>query len=111
MEKERNPMVTTDQSRSRRASAVMYWTAVTVLLVLGLVAIFSIGAPLFLLGVTLAALGPFRYRRRVFWPVLTAVVVFIVGLVLLVPLWCTSSAVAHKATHTPATRHPACANA
>ena len=68
-----------------------YWVLVFALVGFGSVAIFSIGAPFLLLGLTLAVLAPFRTQRRVFWPVLFGVVGFVVGYVLVSPLSCTST--------------------
>src|SRR5205814_2045421 len=45
-----------------------YWILVGSLLGFGMLAIFSIGAPFFLLGLTLAVVAPWRHRRGVLWP-------------------------------------------
>ena len=79
---------------SERTRAVLYWVLVAVLLGFGFVAMFSIGMPFLLVGVTLVVLWPVRHRAAVFWPALAAVGAFILGFVLLAPLGCTSSAVA-----------------
>ena len=47
----------------------MYWIAAVTLVVLGFLGAFSIGGPFLMLGVAMLALGPFRHRPRIFWPV------------------------------------------
>jgi hypothetical protein len=70
----------------------LYWANVVVLVLFGLIAIFSIGAPFLLLGIMLAVLSPWRTRRGVL-PTGTAVVLgFVVGFVLVGPGGCTSTA-------------------
>ncbi|MDH3607597.1 MAG: hypothetical protein OER12_11445, partial [Acidimicrobiia bacterium] len=57
----------------------------------GFITGFSIGIPFLLVGVTLAALSPFRARPRIFWPVLVVVIGFLVGYVLVAPFSCSIS--------------------
>jgi hypothetical protein len=57
----------------------------------GFVAIFSIGAPFFLTGAAMVAVGPFRHRRDVLWPALAAVWSFVVAYVLVAPGVCTGT--------------------
>lgn len=73
-------------------STTGYWVVVSLLCLLGLIGIFSIGMPLLLLGVTLAVVAPWRTQRAVLWPAVTAVVAFIVGYILVAPLGCSSIA-------------------
>lgn len=68
-----------------------YWVLALALTVFGFLTGFSIGPPFLLIGVTLLALGPFRSRARLFWPVLAGIVAFIVVVVLLVPLTCVAT--------------------
>ena len=72
-------------------NAATYWTLSGVLVVFGFLTGFSIGMPFLLIGVTLLALGPARHNKVVFWPVLIAVIGFIVGFILVTPLSCTTS--------------------
>ncbi len=81
-----------DTVSGRRGPSRWYWALAGVLVVFGFLTGFSIGLPFLLLGYVLFALGPFRHRRRVFWPVLAGVVVFEVGFILVSPLGCTTSA-------------------
>jgi hypothetical protein len=71
-----------------------YWAGVSVLILFGWLAIFSIGAPFFLLGLVLAALFPWRERRGVLATGIVTVLGFVLGYVLVAPLRCsgTSSA-------------------
>lgn len=59
---------------------------------LGVLGIFTIGAPLLLTGITLAALYPLRDRATVFWPVLLGVIGFLIGFGLVAPFSCSQSA-------------------
>src|SRR5438105_862416 len=58
----------------------------------GFVALFSYGAPFFLTGVAMLAVGRWRSNRAVFWAVLGAVWLFVLGYILVAPLSCRSSA-------------------
>jgi hypothetical protein len=71
-----------------------YWALVTCLLVFGFITGFSIGAPFFLLGLTLAVLGPLRHHRRVIGPAVAAVIALSVGYVLFAPLTCSATSTA-----------------
>ena len=68
-----------------------YWSLVTVLLVFGFITGFSIGAPFFLLGLTLAVLGPVRRYRRVVIPAVAGVIGLSAGYVLFAPLTCSAT--------------------
>jgi hypothetical protein len=67
-----------------------YWL-LAVALVLGVVAVFSIGAPFLLLGLALLVLGPLRSNRAVFWPAIAGALGFICAFVLVTPLGCSST--------------------
>jgi len=69
-----------------------YWVVVSLLCVFGVAGIFSVGMPFLLLGVTLAAVSPWRAQRAVLWPAVTAVVGFVVGYILVAPLSCRATA-------------------
>ncbi len=71
-----------------------YWLLVTALLVFGFLTGFSIGAPFFLLGLTLAVLGPLRHHDRVIWPAVAAIGGLSLGYILFAPLTCTASSTA-----------------
>jgi hypothetical protein len=72
--------------------AAVYWSGAVVLVVVGFLAIFSIGAPLLLTGVAMLVLGRWRHRPAVVWPVLVGLWSFVLGYVLVVPLDCSTSA-------------------
>jgi hypothetical protein len=78
----------------------MYWVVVGVLIAFGMVAIFSIGAPFFLLGLVLAALSPWRRDVRVMAPAIAAVVGLVAGYVLVAPLGCTATGTSTGASFT-----------
>ena len=69
-----------------------YWVVVLVLCLLAVPLIFSIGMPLLLLAITLAAVAPWRTQRALLWPAVTAVVAFVAGYLLVAPLGCSTSA-------------------
>jgi len=64
----------------------------------GFIAIFSVGAPLFLTGLVMLAVSPWRERRGVLWPGIAAVWTFTVTYVLLAPLGCTGTSLPGGAT-------------
>jgi hypothetical protein len=68
-----------------------YWLIALVLTAFGFVAGFSIGPPFFVVGVAMLVLGPMRARPRVFWPALVGVIAFVIGAVLVVPLYCVAT--------------------
>ena len=72
--------------------SVGYWVLAIALTVLGFLDLVAIGAPFFLTGIVLIAVGPSRHRREVLWPALSSVWAFVLGYVLIGPLGCTSSA-------------------
>ena len=68
-----------------------YWFFSLALLLLGFLTGFSIGVFILPIGVALVILGPVRHRPKVYWPILMAVVGFVVGYMLFVPLTCTTT--------------------
>lgn len=78
---------------------VLYWYLVVFLVAFGLLAIASIGLPFLILGIALAVLSPSRTRPAFFWPVLYGITGFLLGFVLVAPLFCRSS---HAARIPPA---------
>src|SRR4051794_33881727 len=71
----------------------LYVAGAVVLVVLGGLSLFSIGAPLLLTGLAMLGCYPWRDRRDVLWPSLAAVWAFIVGYLLVAPLGCTTSSI------------------
>lgn len=69
-----------------------YWIFSLIVLLVGFVTGFSIGVFILPIGVALLVLGPVRHRAKVYWPILMAVVGFVVGYMLFVPLTCTATA-------------------
>jgi hypothetical protein len=72
-------------------SSVPYWALVVCLIGFGCLGIFSIGAPLLLLGITLAILRPWRHRVGVIAAGVAAIFGFTLGYLLVVPIRCTTS--------------------
>lgn len=68
-----------------------YWFFSLAVLLLGFLTGFSIGVFVLPIGVALVVLGPVRRRPKVYWPVLVAVVGFVLGYLLFVPLTCTAT--------------------
>jgi hypothetical protein len=77
-----------------------YWLVALVLTAFGFIAGFSIGPPFFVVGVAMLILGPLRTRPRVFWPALVGVIAFVIGVVLVVPLYCVATSDAGGLTTT-----------
>jgi hypothetical protein len=69
----------------------MYWLVALALVVFGFLAAFSIGQPFLFLGLAMIAVGPWRRRPRVFWPVVAGVVAFNVAYLAFAPLVCTAT--------------------
>ncbi|HWL91839.1 MAG TPA: hypothetical protein VNP90_10800 [Actinomycetota bacterium] len=67
-----------------------YWAIVVALIMFGGIAIFSIGAPFFLLGIILAVLSPWRGRRGVLATGIAAILGLVAGYALVAPLTCTA---------------------
>lgn len=77
-----------------RSASTLYWSVAVALTVFGFVDLVAIGAPFFLVGVTLLIVGPFRHRPSVLWSALAGVLSFIAVVIVLMPLGCTSSGTA-----------------
>jgi hypothetical protein len=69
-----------------------YWILALVITIFGFLSAFSIGLPILLLGVTMLALGPFRGRQLVFWPVLLGVLAADATFMAIAPYQCTGTA-------------------
>jgi hypothetical protein len=69
----------------------MYVSTAVLLVLVGLVTLISIGFPILVLGVALLALTPVRTRPTIFRPALAGVLGFLIGLILVVPLTCSTS--------------------
>jgi hypothetical protein len=69
-----------------------YWILAVLVTVFGFISGFSIGLPILVVGVTMLALGPFRARPRIFWPVFLGVVAAVVTFMAIAPFMCTGSA-------------------
>ena len=69
-----------------------YWTAALLLVVFGFLTGFSIGPPFLLVGLAMLVLGPLRRWPRLFWPSLVGVLAFNLGVILVVPIYCTATA-------------------
>lgn len=68
-----------------------YWILALLVLLFGLLTGFSIGVFVLPIGAALLLLGPLRRRAKVYWPLLLAVVGFVVGYLLLTPLTCVAT--------------------
>ena len=90
-----------------------YWLVVILLCTVGVVGLFSFGAPLLLLGLALAAVSPWRTNRSAVSGAVVAVVAFVVVYVLLAPMGCTATATVTSAagTGTGTVGRTVCANA
>jgi hypothetical protein len=69
---------------------VRYWVTSLGLIVFGVIGMFSIGRPFFLVGLAMLILGPLRRRPILFWPPLLAVIAYNVGYWAVAPLSCTA---------------------
>jgi hypothetical protein len=70
----------------------LYWGLAGILVVFGVVAIFSIGLPFLSFGVALLILGRWRDQPRIFWPPLVGILSFFIGYILIAPGGCTATA-------------------
>ena len=86
-----------------------YWTIAIVLMGFGYLAIFSIGAPFLLIGLTMAVLFPFRERRGVLATGIAADLGFVAGYILVGPLGCATSAFSTVGAEVSA-GHTSCTN-
>lgn len=71
----------------------VYWLITGAFVVFGFLAIFSIGLPLLVLGLALAALSDVRHRPATFWPPLAGIALFFVAYILVAPLTCSQTAI------------------
>lgn len=68
-----------------------YWITSLSLIAFGVIAMFSIGRPFFLVGLAMLILGPLRHRPTWFWPPLVAVITYNVGWWAVAPFSCTAT--------------------
>lgn len=68
----------------------VYWLVTGAFVLFGFLAIFSIGLPLLVLGLALAALSDVRHRPATFWPPLAGIALFFVAYILLAPFTCSA---------------------
>lgn len=68
-----------------------YWMTSLGLIAFGVVGMFSIGRPFFLVGLAMLVLGPLRSRPTLYWPPLVAVIAYNAGYWAVVPLSCTAT--------------------
>jgi hypothetical protein len=69
-----------------------YWLLTGFLIVFGFLGMLSVGIPLLVLGLALAALADVRDRPEAFWPPLTGIVLFFATYILVAPLGCSQTA-------------------
>ena len=81
-------------SRASFSEGSLYWGLAGILVILGLVAIFSIGLPFLTLGIALIVLGRWRGQPRTFGPPVVGVLSFFIGFILITPGTCTATAAA-----------------
>jgi hypothetical protein len=74
---------------SNQGANVLYWLVTGFFIVFGFVAIFSVGLPLLVLGLAMAAMSDIRDRPATFWPPLVGIALFFVAYILVAPLGCT----------------------
>jgi hypothetical protein len=75
----------------RRTASVAYWSVAVSFTVFGFLDLIAIGAPFFLTGLAMIAVGRHRHDPAVLWPALTGVWAFVLGYALTAPLGCTTS--------------------
>ncbi len=68
-----------------------YWIASLGLVAFGVVAMFSIGRPFFVVGLAMLILGPLRSRPALYWLPLAAVIAFNLGWWAVAPMYCTAT--------------------
>jgi hypothetical protein len=76
-----------------RGAGFLYWLVTGVFIVFGFLAIFSVGLPLLVLGLAMAALSDIRDRPATFWPPLVGIALFFVAYILVAPLTCSQTPV------------------
>jgi len=69
-----------------------YWIAAVALLLFGFITGFSIGQPIFAVGLAMLVLGPVRHRPRLFWPPMSGVMAFYLGYLAIAPFTCNATA-------------------
>lgn len=77
-----------------------YWIAALLLVAFGFIGALSIGPPFLLVGLAMLVLGPLRRWPRLYWPPLVGVLAFILGVILVVPMYCTATAEVGQVSHT-----------
>ncbi len=96
--------------RRYRLGTMAYWATAVLFVGFGYLALFSIGAPFLLTGITMIVVSPWRSRPEVLWPSLVGVWAFALGYVLVAPLGCTSTAISVTGGAQPAVSHTTCTN-
>jgi hypothetical protein len=96
--------------RRNRVGTLAYWGVAVFLVGFGYLAVFGIGAPFLLTGITMMVVSPWRSRPQVLWPALAGVWAFVLGYVLVAPLGCTSTAIAVTVGSQVAMSHTTCTN-
>lgn len=71
----------------------LYWLVTGAFVVFGFLAIFSIGLPLLVLGLVLAALSDVRHRPATFWPPILGIALFFLTYVLVAPGFCSQTSI------------------
>lgn len=90
-----SPIVESEQEPDSRPrprtpeAGFVYWLVTGAFVVFGFLAIFSIGLPLLVLGLALAALSDVRDRPATFWPPIAGLSLFFAAYILVAPLTCT----------------------
>jgi hypothetical protein len=70
---------------------LLYWITTSGLVGFGFLAMFSIGRPFLMVGLTMLLLSPVRTRPAVFWPPIAAVIAWNVGFLAIAPMYCTAT--------------------
>jgi len=74
---------------ANRGATVLYWLVTGFFIVFGYVGLLSVGLPLLVLGLAMAAMSDIRDRPASFWPPLAGIALFFVAYILVAPLGCT----------------------
>jgi hypothetical protein len=91
------PIVEIEQGPDRRPpprtpeAGFVYWLVTGAFVVFGFLGIFSIGLPLLMLGLALAALSDVRHRPATFWPLIAGIALFFATYFLVAPGFCTQT--------------------
>jgi hypothetical protein len=93
-----------------RAGSIAYWFGAVVLVLFGALAIFSIGAPFFLTGIAMLAVGRWRREPSVIWPVLLGVWSLVLVYLLIAPGSCTATTLPAHAGIGGSAGHTTCTN-